>query len=149
LQESMSIVAGFLIFFVNFVSFAVTRILSVIMKTFVGIPGQAVTTILSHLTTVIRSILVYLTEIVIEILVLGVSVIGSLVKSTADAFISCLTTICLEFMSELRGGLHGVEEVVKTFIEEYVVEPVGVSMVNVWNNIVDAVHYFVENIYEA
>jgi phage-related protein len=144
----MWVLSNIVIFIVDMLSYAVFRAIAVVAVALIHTlkaPGTAILAVLENVmqgfTTILDYMLVYVTDLIVKSALECVR----LILDALSALVGSLGTVFYEFLVYLHTALLDFAELVGEFLWN-LIQMLGLSLLTIWNNLVDAVASFIGNL---
>lgn len=144
----MCVLTDIVILIVDILSYAVFRIIAVASVGLIHIlrtPGSIILAVLGNMmqggTIILEYVIGYFTDLMIT------SVLGcvSLIQDALSALVGFLGSVFYEFLVHLHTAFHAFAELLSAILWN-LIEMLGLSLLTIWNNFVDSVASFINNL---
>ena len=144
----MCVLSDIVILIVGILSYAMFRIIAMASMALIHILrtlGSIILAILGNMmqggTIILEYVIGYITDLMIT------SALGcvSLIQDAFSALVGFLGSMFYEFLVHLHTALHAFAELLLAILWN-IIEMLGLSLLTIWNNFVDSVAYFINNL---
>lgn len=144
----MFVLSNIVVFIVEILSFAVFRAIAVVSVVLIHVlkaPGAVILAVLENIMQGFAIILDYVIGYVTDLTVKSTLGCMRLILVAFSVLVGSLGTVFYEFLVYLHIALNAFAELVRAFLWN-VIEMLGLSLLTIWNNFVDAVASFIGNL---
>lgn len=144
----MCVLSDIVILIVDILSYAVFRIIAVASVVLIHIlrtPGSIILAVLGNLMQGVTIILEYVIGYFTDLMITSALGCVSLIQNAFSALVGSLGAVFYEFFLHLHSALHAFAELLSAILWN-VIEMLGLSLLTIWNNFVDSVASFINNL---